>query len=131
MLEPLNIRRNVFTWVLLALGFTTTACGDDLLCTLEIRTAVRGSVYSADGQAVIADRVILSNEQTDQECEIHLATEEGDEPSYSCIEMIEGAATLNVFVGQQILVRDVKLESDGCHVRALRVDVHLAPEADD
>jgi hypothetical protein len=110
------------------LGFAVLfgACGEETICTDELRIAARVHVTSPEGLPV--DRV-TAEQSHEIECWFSSAPEEsGVDRMYRCAEQGGGVYTIRAYSGDRVWTEEVHIDANECHTTEIKdVDLVLDP----
>jgi hypothetical protein len=120
------MRSIVFLLSVVGLSLLAPACDGELICTEELRVAVRVHISSPEDLPV--DRV-TADLKRETECEsFSLETDASGEGIYRCNEQGGGRYTIRVYSGDMSWSTGVSVTANECHTTEIKdVDVVLDP----
>lgn len=123
------MRARAFQWSLCGFAALFSACGEETICTDELRLAVRVHVTSPEGLAI--DRVTAerSHEMACSFSSMPQGADAGSDGMYRCREQGGGVYTVRVYSGDEVWTAAVHIDANECHTTEIKdVRVVLDPE---
>jgi hypothetical protein len=103
------------------------ACSGELVCTEELRVAVRVHISSPENLPV---DLVTADHRQEQECGSSSMESDSPDGIYRCSEQGGGDYTIRVYSGDLVWSQGIEIDANECHTTEIRdVDIVMDPAA--